>query len=389
MSGDFEKALMNAAVEGVKSHLRERLDSIRHPDTGEFPTVLITGNDLDHLSVRVEGSPELLALVQETLGDEADGMELVGKQPDTPPRVFLSYGWEDRTLAQAIAKSLQASGIDTWWAEWEIGAGDSLRQKIDEGIANCTHFIVLLTPTSIEKAWVNQEMDAGLVRKLREQAMFIPLRHKLAPDALPPLLSGMLSPEVNEGATDLRDLVNDIHGVSRKPALGEPPAVATLPKTGYSSAATAVAQAFVEASKTAGFGDPELSIAALCDRTQLSEEDVTDALYELNGMVQVHFKHVLPEDELFATFDKYFCEWNPETDALRLAADLINNKSFPCTPADIAELYEWSPRRLNPAISYLINRKIIRDMKAIGTAPWVTVRVDKTDATRRFVKSRS
>lgn len=380
---------MSAAVDSVKDHLRDQLSAIRHPDTGEFPTVLIIGNAIDDLSVRVEGSPELLALVREKLGEDAAGMDFIEKQPGTPPRVFLSYGWEDRTLAQAIAKSLQASGIDTWWAEWEIGAGDSLRQKIDEGIANCTHFIVLLTPTSIEKAWVNQEMDAGLVRKLREQAMFIPLRHKLAPDALPPLLSGMLSPEVNEGATDLRDLVNDIHGVSRKPALGEPPAVATLPKTGYSSAATAVAQAFVEASKTAGFGDPELSIAALCERTQLSEDDVTDALHELNGMVQVRFARVLPKDELFASFDKYFCEWNPESDALKLAADLVNSDSFPCSPANIAALYKWSPRRLNPAIAYLSNRKLIQDMKAIGTSPWITAEVNKTDATRRFLKSRS
>lgn len=35
-----------AVVEMLVSHLRERLGSIRHPETGEFPTIVVTGSDL-------------------------------------------------------------------------------------------------------------------------------------------------------------------------------------------------------------------------------------------------------------------------------------------------------------------------------------------------------
>jgi hypothetical protein len=58
----------------------------------------------------------------------------------------------------------------------------------------CTHFLALLTPVSIAKPWVNQEMDAGLVKKLDEETRFIAVRSNLPAGALPPLLKGMLSP---------------------------------------------------------------------------------------------------------------------------------------------------------------------------------------------------
>src|SRR3546814_17275327 len=82
------------------------------------------------------------------------------------------------------------AGIDTWWNGWSIAAGDSIRRKLDEGLANCTHFLVLLTPISIAKPWVNEEIDAGFMRKVSRQARFIALRHDLEAEQMPPLLRG-------------------------------------------------------------------------------------------------------------------------------------------------------------------------------------------------------
>src|SRR5689334_13854932 len=104
------------------------------------------------------------------------------------PKLFLSHASEDKETARRLAHALHGAGIDTFFAEWEIRSGDSIRQKIDEGLGGCSHFLILLTPTSVNKPWVNAEMDAGFVRKVEGACRFIVLRKDLAASELPPLL---------------------------------------------------------------------------------------------------------------------------------------------------------------------------------------------------------
>jgi hypothetical protein len=388
---EFSRIITEATVQKVKEHFQEQVGSIRHPETGEFPVVQVIGSELGDLSIKVEGSAPLLTIVRERISPEdLEKITFIESTPTGPPKAFLSYGWEDRELAKGIAEALQANGIETWWAEWEIRPGDSLRQKIDEGLRSCTVFLALLTPKSVTKPWVNQEMDAGLVRKIEEQARFIPVRKNLPLSALPPLIRGMLSPELQEFDKDIQQLIADIHGVSRKPALGPAPSVAEREvNTGYSPAATAVAKLFVERTDHGLHWDPLISIQGIAEMTGLSDDDVSDALYELRNMVEDHQGSIVPLPEIFVTFDKHFKEWDPAADALRLAADFVNDASFPENPDQIAERYGWKPRRLNPALSYLMNRKLIDSVSVMAMGPWVAIHFRKTDGTRRFVKSRN
>ena len=79
--------------------------------------------------------------------------------------------------------------------------------------------------------------------------------------------------------------------------------------------------------------------------------------------------HVLVEPSLFTAFDKHWKPWDPAEDALRLAADIANDK--------------------DPAITYLLERGMLVDYKALGVPQFVMVRVvGKEDEIRRFVKSR-
>jgi hypothetical protein len=308
--------------------------------------------------------------------------------------VFLSWTSTDHDLAEKIAGSLQANGIDTWWSDWCIAAGDSLRRKIDEGIAGCTHFIVLLTPNSLDKPWVNQEMDAGLVRRLNDQCRFIALRRGLSANQLPPLLSGRLSPEVDaEAASNLQQLINDIHGVTKKPPLGSAPILhASAPVTGsrYSPAAMTIAEMFVRGSEHALSHEPQMAIVEVMQRTGLSQDDVVDAMHELTGLADLFMGDQLwPRGALFAEFDSFWMPWNPSKDALQLAADLVNDDSSPSDLPEVGQRYEWAPRRLNAAVAFLKTRNLVRVSEAIGTQPWLALWVQKTDATRRFVKSRT
>lgn len=392
----FEEQLILAAAEAV----REKLGAIRHPTTGEFPTIAVTGTSLESLKIRLEGSPELVALAQRRLaGEDNEAIEVdlsndevSGNAEAGPPRVFLSFAFEDEKLAERIARALNDKGIDTWWAGWCIAAGDSIRQKIDEGLSGCTHFIVLLTPRSVTKPWVLQEMDAGLVRKLSSGTKFIVLRSDLSPAALPPLLQGSLSPAVDPNAFDVTQLINDIHGISRKPPLGMAPNVVQQAKvtlTGYSAAATSLAKYFVDNTDFARKFEPRKPIAELALTTGLSHDDVVDAAHELTGLVSVYREEILyPEEELFVSFDKFWKPWDPAADALTLATRMVNDPEFSERPEVIAEALHWEPRRLNPALAFLCQRKLAWEYRALNTGPWLVSGIRKTDATRRFVKSR-
>lgn len=313
-------------------------------------------------------------------------------------KVFLSYTSDDTELARSIAEALMDAGIDTWWSEWSTVAGDSLRQKIDKGLEDCTHFLVLLTPQSINKPWVNAEMDAALVQKLNDQCKFLPVRHDLPVSALPPLLKGLLSPTVTTDE-EIKQLIHDIYGVSRKPLLGPPPsavAEARQADTGYSKAATAIAHLFVERSEHGLFADLQFRGGKLARETALSIEDVEDALYELADFVvipseggEVADQHVFAKESLFAEFDRHWKPWNPAEDALQIAADLVGDPEFPSALAEIAERYGWEPRRLNPAISHLWERELIDSAHTQGTDPYIVDSfIPNAAHLRRFVKGR-
>src|SRR3546814_18673058 len=74
---------------------------------------------------------------------------------------------------------------------------------MEEGLGDCTHFVVLLTATSIGKAWVNEEIDAGLMKAVEGNAKFIGLRHELPLASVSPFLRTRLPPEYQNGEAGL------------------------------------------------------------------------------------------------------------------------------------------------------------------------------------------
>jgi hypothetical protein len=54
---------------------------------------------------------------------------------------------------------------------------------------------------------------------------------------------------------------------------------------------------------------------------------------------------------------------------------------------NLAEQFpDWTPRRLNSALSYLDEAKLIHPLKAMDGGPWTMVHLRVTDHTRRFVR---
>ena len=86
-------------------------------------------------------------------------------------KVFLSYASSDRASARFIADALRQAGISTLFDEWEIRVGDSIVQKIEDGVKSSDYIRLLLSPAAVESPWVKDEISSSLSRELKERAV--------------------------------------------------------------------------------------------------------------------------------------------------------------------------------------------------------------------------
>lgn len=145
----------------------------------------------------------------------------------TTPKVFISHSWNDKErFVTHFAKDLRRNGIDAWVDEWEMLPGDSLVKKIFcEGIEAADAFIIVLSENSINKAWVLEELDAAVVKKLEEGSRIIPII--LDACEVPRPLKSTIWVKVNDPFNyqdELARITQAIFGVTSKPPLGSPPA---------------------------------------------------------------------------------------------------------------------------------------------------------------------
>lgn len=92
-------------------------------------------------------------------------------------RVFISYRKTDQLLAEALAKELHDVGHKVWFDEWEIGAGDSIVSKINEGLDDASYLIMCYSDAGVNSPWMSREWMAILAKQLDERNVkIIPVR---------------------------------------------------------------------------------------------------------------------------------------------------------------------------------------------------------------------
>jgi hypothetical protein len=54
--------------------------------------------------------------------------------------IFISYNKNDKNIATEVALFLAAESLNVWFDEWQISAGDSIVEEIQEGFKSASHF---------------------------------------------------------------------------------------------------------------------------------------------------------------------------------------------------------------------------------------------------------
>ena len=110
----------------------------------------------------------------------------------------------------------------------------------------------------------------------------------------------------------------------------------------------------------------------MAQATSLPEEDIRLAVLDLagNGLVE-NLKGMTGSDlfwptiSLFVEFDQYFLDFNPKQDAIAIANWLVSQKLQAIDINDLAKQFpDWPVRRLNSALNYLDDAKLIHPLKA-------------------------
>ncbi|OGL54714.1 MAG: hypothetical protein A3G31_05635 [Candidatus Schekmanbacteria bacterium RIFCSPLOWO2_12_FULL_38_15] len=78
---------------------------------------------------------------------------------------------EDKFIVEQFANRLKSSKSYVWFDKWEIKVGDSIVEKINEGLDTMTHLIIFLSKASVNKPWVKKELSSALMRKLRDNSV--------------------------------------------------------------------------------------------------------------------------------------------------------------------------------------------------------------------------
>lgn len=101
-------------------------------------------------------------------------------------KAFLSHTSSDKDLVGLVHKKL--SKKNAWYDAANIENGESIPEKINEGLRNATHYVLFWSKQASESVWVQVELNAAFVRLLANKCRFIifTLDDTLLPELLQP-----------------------------------------------------------------------------------------------------------------------------------------------------------------------------------------------------------
>lgn len=116
---------------------------------------------------------------------------------------FVCHASEDKkSIVRELAEKLCKNGYKVWYDEFTLKLGDSLRQKIDYGLAHSRYGIVVLSVNFFEKEWPQKELDGLVAKERKEKKVILPIWHGVTKEDVEkfsPILAGRLAASTSKG----------------------------------------------------------------------------------------------------------------------------------------------------------------------------------------------
>ncbi|MDE3721372.1 DUF1883 domain-containing protein [Nocardiopsis sp. N85] len=164
---------------------------IRVPRTGSwYLTVDVMGLKTASVRHSVEVEPPPLptaksAPLQSLSGIRHERPSIVPDGNGETWDVFISHASEDKeAVAEPLAEELRTRGLKVWLDKTELRIGDSLRRKIDYGLAHSTFGVVILSKSFFAKGWPQYELDGIVGMSVNGDQRMLPIWHEISRDEI-------------------------------------------------------------------------------------------------------------------------------------------------------------------------------------------------------------
>ncbi|WP_250512039.1 toll/interleukin-1 receptor domain-containing protein [Caballeronia sp. INDeC2] len=153
------------------------------------------------------------SLVAEDLVDAAESKKELRHKEDRDRRIaFLSHSSMDKPFIRQLAADLTANGIDVWLDEQRIRVGDSIPEKIAQGLAGSDFFLIGMSEHSANSTWVQKELNNALVNEVQRRKVHI-LPLKLDDSPMPQIIADKRYADFSKSyKAGLDDLLNALKG---------------------------------------------------------------------------------------------------------------------------------------------------------------------------------
>jgi hypothetical protein len=116
----------------------------------------------------------------------------------------VSHATADKWLAKTLCEKIEQTGATTFRDDRDIDGGDDIPDRIRREIIRSAEMVVLLTPESLNRAWVILEVGAAWGR--RRGFRIVSILCHVEVDAIPDMLASKKARSINDFDEYLKEL---------------------------------------------------------------------------------------------------------------------------------------------------------------------------------------
>lgn len=87
--------------------------------------------------------------------------------------LFLSHSSRDKAAVEKLASELRRRDISVWLDEWEIDVGDSITEKVQQGLKEARFVAVWLTAHAVTDGWVTREWQTMVYQETTSKLVVV------------------------------------------------------------------------------------------------------------------------------------------------------------------------------------------------------------------------